>query len=83
MMLSISYSSFFFKSWSSIRDVLNLIFVADFMGSPAMNLIEAKTKKEKNYIKIEIKLEDGSIASLKETKNLNLPKDIIVGVKFQ
>jgi multiple sugar transport system ATP-binding protein len=29
------------------------IFVADFMGSPAMNLIEAKTKKEKNYIKIE------------------------------
>lgn len=51
------------------------------MGSPAMNLIEAKTKKEKNYIKIEIKLEDGSIASLKETKNLNLPKDIIVGVR--
>ena len=46
-----------------------------------MNLIEAKTKKEKNYIKIEIKLEDGSIASLKETKNLNLPKDIIVGVR--
>lgn len=51
------------------------------MGSPAMNLIEAKTKKEKNYIKIEIKLEDGSVASLKETKNLNLPKDIIVGVR--
>ena len=57
------------------------IFVADFMGSPAMNLIEAKTKKEKNYIKIEIKLEDGSVASLKETKNLNLPEDIIVGVR--
>jgi len=57
------------------------IFVADFMGSPAMNLIEAKTKKEKNYIKIEIKLEDGSFASLKETKNLDLPEDIIVGVR--
>jgi len=57
------------------------IFVADFMGSPAMNLIEAKTKKEKNYIKIEIKLEDGSLASLKETKNLDLPEDIIVGVR--
>ena len=54
------------------------IFVADFMGSPAMNLIEAKTKKEKNYIKIEIKLEDGSLASLKETKTLDLPEYIII-----
>jgi len=40
------------------------IFVADFMGSPAMNLIEATTKKENDHIKIEIKLEDGSTATL-------------------
>ena len=57
------------------------IFVADFMGSPAMNLIEATTKKEKNHITIEIKLEDGSTATLIEKNKLKLPKDIIIGVR--
>ena len=46
------------------------IFVADFMGSPAMNLIEATTKKENDHIKIEIKLEDGSTATLIEKNKL-------------
>jgi multiple sugar transport system ATP-binding protein len=34
------------------------IFVADFMGSPPMNLINATTIKEKNHYKINIKMED-------------------------
>ena len=57
------------------------IFVADFMGSPAMNLIEATTKKENDHIKIEIKLEDGSTATLIEKNKLKLPKDLIIGVR--
>ena len=43
--------------------------------------MKQKQKRKKLYQDREIKLEDGSLASLKETKNLNLPEDIIVGVR--
>ena len=57
------------------------IFVADFMGSPAMNLIHAQTKKEKDNYKINIKLANGVVASLTEKRKLKLPKDIIIGIR--
>ena len=57
------------------------IFVADFMGSPAMNLIYAQTKKEKDNYKINIKLANGGVASLTEKRKLKLPKDIIIGIR--
>ena len=57
------------------------IFVADFMGSPAMNLIHAQTKKEKDNYKINIKLANGGVASLTEKRKLKLPKDIIIGIR--
>jgi multiple sugar transport system ATP-binding protein len=57
------------------------IFVADFMGSPPMNLINATTIKEKNHYKINIKMEDGSIVSIKEKNKSKLPKDLLLGIR--
>tara|TARA_B110000881_G_C18578609_1_gene520216 strand:- start:388 stop:1485 length:1098 start_codon:yes stop_codon:yes gene_type:complete len=57
------------------------IFVADFMGSPAMNLINATTVKEKGYFKINIQKPDGSLASLLEKNKKELPKNIIIGIR--
>jgi len=57
------------------------LFVADFMGSPAMNLIPAKTKANGNGVEIEIARETGGPITLIDTKNKNLPKDVIVGVR--
>ena len=57
------------------------IFVADFMGSPPMNLINATTIKEKNDYKINIKMEDGSIVSIKEKNKSKLPEDLLLGIR--
>ena len=57
------------------------IFVADFMGSPPMNLINANTQKEKDHYKINIKMEDGSTVSLKEKNKNKLPKELIIGIR--
>jgi multiple sugar transport system ATP-binding protein len=57
------------------------IFVADFMGSPPMNLINATTIKEKNHYKINIKMEDGSIVSIKEKNKSKLPEDLLLGIR--
>ena len=57
------------------------IFVADFMGSPPMNLINATAQKEKDHYKIHIKMEDGSISTLKEKNKSNLPNKLIIGVR--
>ena len=57
------------------------IFVADFMGSPPMNLINATAIKEKNHYKINIKMEDGSIVSIKEKNKSKLPEDLLLGIR--
>jgi len=57
------------------------IFVADFMGSPPMNLINATTIKEKNHYKINIKMENGSIVSIKEKNKSKLPEDLLLGIR--
>ena len=51
------------------------------MGSPPMNLINATTQKEKDHYKIHIKMEDGSIVSLKEKNKNKLPKELIIGIR--
>jgi len=57
------------------------IFVADFMGTPPKNLINATTIKEKNHYKINIKMEDGSIVSIKEKNKSKLPEDLLLGIR--
>lgn len=57
------------------------LFVADFMGNPAMNLIPAKAKKNGNGTKIEITRKDGASIILTDTNNRDLPEDVILGVR--
>ena len=57
------------------------LFVADFMGSPAMNLIPAKTKANGKGVAIEIARETGGPISLIDTKNKDLPENVILGVR--
>ncbi|SHH94428.1 ABC transporter ATP-binding protein [Marivita hallyeonensis] len=57
------------------------LFVADFMGSPAMNLIPAKVRKNGAGTHIEITRKDGVPIVLTDTKTENLPEDVILGVR--
>jgi len=57
------------------------LFVADFMGSPAMNLIPAKTKANGKGVTIEISRDAGGSISLIDTKNKDLPENVILGVR--
>ena len=57
------------------------LFVADFMGSPAMNLIPAKTRADEKGTSIEIARRDADPIVLSDTKNTNLPEDVILGVR--
>jgi len=57
------------------------LFVADFMGSPAMNLIPAKAHKNGSGSKIEIARSNGDPIVLTDTKNNNLPENVIIGVR--
>lgn len=57
------------------------LFVADFMGSPAMNLIPAKTTANGKGVAIEIARETGGPISLIDTKNKGLPENVILGVR--
>ncbi|APX89069.1 ABC transporter ATP-binding protein [Brevirhabdus pacifica] len=57
------------------------LFVADFMGNPAMNLIPAKTRANGVGTKIEIARKDGAPIVLTDTQNRNLPEDVILGVR--
>ncbi len=57
------------------------LFVADFMGSPAMNLIPAKTKANGSGTQIEIARKEGAPIVLTDTRNQNLPENVIVGVR--
>lgn len=57
------------------------LFVADFMGSPAMNLIPAKAKSDSAGTRIEIARKSGGPMVLTDRKNLSLPEDVIIGVR--
>ena len=57
------------------------LFVADFMGSPAMNLIPAKTSSGSGGTKIEITRKDGASIILTDVDNPSLPEDVIIGVR--
>ena len=57
------------------------LFVADFMGSPAMNLIPAKARKDGSGTKIEIARASGAPLVLTDASNANLPEDVILGLR--
>ncbi len=57
------------------------LFVADFMGSPAMNLIPAQATKNGSGTEIAIARETGETLVLKDTRDLTLPKDVILGLR--
>ena len=57
------------------------MFVADFMGSPAMNLIPAKAEKSGGATRIEIAREQGAPLVLQDTRSLDLPENVILGVR--
>jgi len=57
------------------------LFVADFMGSPAMNLIPAKARSGSAGTTIEIARKSGGSMVLTDRKNLSLPEDVIIGVR--
>ena len=57
------------------------LFVADFMGSPAMNLIPATTRANGKGTHIEIAREGADPIVLTDTKNRDLPENVIMGVR--
>ena len=57
------------------------LFVADFMGSPAMNLIPAKTRMNGKGMVVEIERSKGDPIVLTDPKNKDLPESVIIGVR--
>ncbi len=57
------------------------LFVADFMGSPAMNLIPARTRRSGGVSLIEIKRKEGDPIILQDANNRDLPEEVILGVR--
>ena len=57
------------------------LFVADFMGSPSMNLIPAKATKNGKGTKIAIARENGETIEFKDTSANGVTGDIILGVR--
>lgn len=56
------------------------LFVADFMGSPAMNLIPAKAQPNSNGVELLIERPEGNL-KLTDHKTRDLPSDIILGIR--
>lgn len=56
-------------------------FVADFMGSPAMNLIPARTRRASGGAVIVITRADGAPLELHDARAADLPGDIILGLR--
>lgn len=57
------------------------LFVADFMGNPAMNLIPAKVQSDGAASRIEIARRGGAPIVLTDAQNRGLPEDVIIGVR--
>ncbi|CAD0184316.1 Trehalose import ATP-binding protein SugC [Ruegeria sp. THAF57] len=56
------------------------LFVADFMGSPAMNLIPAQARKNGSGTQIAIARDGGELV-LDDARDLSLPQDVILGLR--
>ena len=57
------------------------LFVADFMGSPAMNLIPARTSQDGNGTRIEIERAGNSPFVLIDRHGEELPEEVVVGLR--
>ncbi|QOL80734.1 sn-glycerol-3-phosphate ABC transporter ATP-binding protein UgpC [Pseudooceanicola spongiae] len=57
------------------------LFVADFMGSPAMNLIPARVQQNGTGHRIEIQRVDAEPLVLEDHRPLNLPGNVIMGLR--
>jgi multiple sugar transport system ATP-binding protein len=57
------------------------LFVADFMGSPAMNLIPAKAKKNGTGYNIVIERAGGEPLVLHDRRIKKLPSNVVVGLR--
>ena len=57
------------------------LFVADFMGSPAMNLIPAKVRQNDDGAQIEISRSNEAPIVLHDQKANGLPEDVILGLR--
>src|SRR6056300_1464790 len=57
------------------------LFVADFMGSPAMNLIPAKVRQNGSGAEIEIMRPNDAPIVLRDDAARNLPSDVILGLR--
>ncbi len=57
------------------------LFVADFMGSPAMNLIPAQASNNGSGTQISIARESGETLVLNDARDLSLPQDVILGLR--
>lgn len=57
------------------------LFVADFMGSPAMNLIPARTEAAPGGSVIQIDRASGTPIRLNDALHRDLPRDVIMGVR--
>ena len=57
------------------------LFVADFMGSPAMNLIPARVEKNKKGSALIISRESKGDLVLTDSKTDKLPKEIVMGIR--
>ena len=57
------------------------MFVADFMGSPAMNLIPARVRPEAGRTRIEIDRPDGAPLVITDPVARDLPAEIVLGVR--
>ncbi|MYE00641.1 MAG: sn-glycerol-3-phosphate ABC transporter ATP-binding protein UgpC [Alphaproteobacteria bacterium] len=57
------------------------LFVADFMGSPAMNLIPARTSRDGNGRRIEIERAGAPPLALIDNHGEDLPEEVILGLR--
>ncbi len=57
------------------------LFVADFMGSPAMNLIPVRTSPEGDGTRVRIERAEGAPIELIDTFNGDLPAEAILGIR--
>lgn len=57
------------------------LFVADFMGSPAMNLVTAQTRKNGRGTELVIERPSGEPLRLLDKKARNLPDRVVLGIR--
>ncbi|WP_083101053.1 ABC transporter ATP-binding protein [Pseudophaeobacter leonis] len=57
------------------------LFVADFMGSPAMNLIPARTRRQGDDVQIEIARAEGALVVRQASYGHDRPADVILGLR--